>query len=94
MSDARKKAEWPIVAALLALVLVPLGAYVGGYYAAGEKYELTFRQGRVYYRIYKARWQARIFWPATHVESFLTGAEISAVIKVPGSPDTHTFMFP
>jgi hypothetical protein len=94
MGFSTKKADWPIVVVLMALVLIPLGAYVGGYYAAGEKYELTFRQGRVYYRIYQTRWQARIFWPAAQVESVLTGAEISVVIAVPGSPDTHTFLFP
>ena len=42
MSNARKKADWPVVAAVLAaLVLVPLGMYVGGYFAMAKRREFT-----------------------------------------------------
>jgi hypothetical protein len=56
LPSPRKTADWPIVAAIvLGLVLVPLGVYVGGYYALGEKLETPSTS---YYRIYAARWQA------------------------------------
>jgi hypothetical protein len=92
MPSPRKTADWPIVAAIvLAMVLMPLGVYVGGYYATGEKLETPSRS---YYRIYSTRWQARIFWPAARVESVFTGDEIVTVTQSPESPNSHSFIFP
>lgn len=46
-----------VASLVLAVVLLPLGVYVGGYLTAGEKLEIPSRS---YYRIYPTRWQARI----------------------------------
>jgi hypothetical protein len=92
MASPRKKSDWPIVTAVvLAVVLVPLGVYVGGYFVTGEKLETPSSS---YYRIYPTRWQARIFWPAARVESVFTGDEIVTVIQSPESPNSHSFIFP
>ena len=72
----RKTASWPIVAALLvAVVLVPLALYVGGYFALSSKVEFA---PNVYVRYFKPRWGATIYAPAAEIESHVTGGKVEA----------------
>jgi len=70
-----KKADWPVVAAVLAaLVLVPLGVYVGGYFALSRKHE---ELPGLWVRFYGTRWQAEIYAPAAQAESAITGDSVT-----------------
>lgn len=79
MSERRKKAAWPIVAALMTvLLLVPLGSYVGGYFALGT---LKLTEPAPPYQPKLVRWfphvwQAILFYPATRVESLIRGEPV------------------
>lgn len=67
MSETRKKADWPIVAGLLAaVVLVAIGFYAWGYFAVGlaTKDNLGDRV-----RVYEYNWQVTLFGPAAKIES-------------------------
>jgi hypothetical protein len=77
VSDSRKKADWPVVAAMvLAVALVaPLALYVGGYFALA-KTTTGVGPRKATERLYDSAWQFRIFQPAAKVEAFLTGTEI------------------
>jgi hypothetical protein len=68
---SRPSTAAPILA-VLAIVLVTLGAYVGGYFWLGD-YWATKEVKEVVFRDYRYQWQATIFQPAASVESWLTG---------------------
>lgn len=77
MSEERKKADWPIVAVLvLAVVLVPLAIYFGGYFAMGGIGTVSTQYETKMCRFYPAQWLADAFRPAARIESFLAGHEI------------------
>ena len=77
MNEERRKADWLIVAALVLLVVVvPLGAYVGGYFAMGGVGTVSTQYESKMCRFYPTQWQAEAFKPAARVESFLAGHEI------------------
>ena len=84
MADSRKKADWPVVAALLLLpVLAALGAYVSCYYAMSDlspsltAAELNSKPNLV--RFYDAKWKATIFTPAAKVESLMRGQRVQTL---------------
>ena len=60
-----------IVPAVFALIAVPLGAYVGGYFWLGSEANVTTPAGPVAVRIFRYRWQAVMFTPAASVDSFV-----------------------
>ena len=77
MSEERQKADWPIVAALvLAVVVLPLAVYFGGYFRMGGLGTISNGRETKKCRVYSAQWQMVVFRPAAQVESFLTGEEI------------------
>jgi hypothetical protein len=57
---------------VFALVVVPLAAYVGGYYGLQEH---TLSDPT--WRIYPHRWQSEIFKPAGRVEQWLTDSDVT-----------------
>jgi hypothetical protein len=78
MGEPRRKADWPILAAVIAaLMLVPLGFYVGGYFFLGETSDVLVMNkadGICHAGIgrrYQSQWLARIYTPAGEVEQFL-----------------------
>jgi hypothetical protein len=76
MSQVRKKADWPIIAgAILALGVVALGAYVGGYFALAK----THYASMATLRSYPSPWLASIYKPASKVESLLKGRPVYAI---------------
>ena len=77
MSEKPKKAEWPIVAAvLLFVVALPLTVYVQAYFAMGAIGTVSNQYESNACRFYSAQWQADLFWPAVQVESFFAGHHI------------------
>jgi hypothetical protein len=71
---------------VFALIVVPMAAYVGGYY--GLQVDTLTSPGtvmhqmndtRVIQRFYRHRWQADAFTPAGRVESWLTGNDVEVV---------------
>ena len=64
---ARPSTAAPILA-VLAIVLVTLGAYVGGYYRLGTKFTWPSKD---VWRVYPHAWQARLFSPGAAIESWL-----------------------
>ena len=70
----RKKADWPIIAGtILALQVLALAVYVGGYYAMGSAFRPA---ANCISRRYDSRWKAHIFGPAGRVEAALTGEKV------------------
>jgi hypothetical protein len=84
---SRPSTAAPILA-VLAIVLVTLGAYVGAYFWAGETVGLTggFTSGTpdafAYKRIYPYRWQASLFHPASMLDAWLCGVSISTIDRI------------
>jgi hypothetical protein len=66
------------ILAVLAVVLVTLGAYVGGYLWLGEYEEHAFL-GRVGHisRVYPHEWIVTVFRPAAQVEEWLRGVSVN-----------------
>jgi hypothetical protein len=60
------------ILAMLVIVLLPLLAYVGGYFWCQK---LPTSKVNAQVRCYRYRWQAAISFPAAKVETFLTGTE-------------------
>ena len=75
MKDGRALTAAMIV---FALVVVPMAAYVGGYYGLAETtVEYSRRHGvRVVDRVYSYSWQAAIFTPAGRVDEWLMGGDV------------------
>lgn len=73
---ARPSTAAPILAAL-ALLLLPLGAYVGGYHGLSE-YGVGYgiSSNGTTYRAYSAHWQCELFKPAAWIESRLWGRHV------------------
>src|SRR5436190_6631420 len=72
---SRPSTAAPILA-VLAIVLVPLGIYVGGYFWLPAVSPAATSSGLVLVKIYPYRWQAGLFSPAASVESFFGGTEV------------------
>ena len=75
---ARPSIASPILAALL-LLLLPLGAYIAGYYWLTEGYFWFQSPGRtaIVDRHYRAHWEAQLFTPAARVEGVLRGCKVT-----------------
>jgi hypothetical protein len=73
---ARPSTAAPILA-VLAIGLVALGAYVGGYFWLGE-YTWFQSPGRALTieRAYSFQWQTILFSPAAKIESLLSGRDV------------------
>jgi hypothetical protein len=71
----------PILASL-AIVLVTLGVYVGGYFWLGDEQLLLHSGGgapvgtSTLQRTYRHRWQALVFAPAARVEAWWRGVDV------------------
>jgi hypothetical protein len=79
MNEKRSVAGPIAVAALL--VVVPLGAYVGGYFLLG-KWEDWTSFGRVQtVRIFPHYMIARLYKPLADLESAVTGIPVSVLVK-------------
>jgi hypothetical protein len=89
---SRPSATAPVLAAL-AIVLVPLGAYVAGYLCLGEQTNQLHSGGgnptgaMTILRTYSHQWQVVVFQPAATMESLLRGGEVRAHYVLPrGAP--------
>ena len=76
------------ILAVLAIVLVTLGAYVGGYFWLGDRLDVPFIGYPPSYmreqdapveitRIYQYHWQATAYQPPALLESWLRGIEVT-----------------
>ena len=78
MREPHKRADWPIIAAAIAVVvLTALGGYVCCYLAMTR--EVNEAGYQTTYRIYSHVWKARMFRPAAEVESWLVGHKVEAI---------------
>ena len=77
---SRPSTAAPILA-VLAVVLETVGAYVAGYFWLGKRSEAVKGEfGNYQYvqtRLFRYRWQAKVFGPISHVESVAAGERIS-----------------
>ena len=69
MKRDRKSSAAPVLA-IMAIVLVPLALYLGGYFLAGEYVAGPDKAAR----FYRYRWQSQFFTPAAKLESYLRGS--------------------
>ena len=84
---SRPSTAAPILA-VLAIVLVMLGAYVGGYFWLGEFMlytDLPERGERPLgiERTYQYLWQKKVFQPAARVETYLRGLDVQTLHRWP-----------
>jgi hypothetical protein len=80
---SRPSTAAPILA-VLAVVLVMLGAYVGGYFWLGECHDVDDAFGRYVptrIRLYDHRWQARFFYPVGWLEAKVGGKSVHLFTK-------------
>lgn len=85
MSESRKRADWPIVAAIVLALLVASGAYIGGYFAASESRTLTSQPLMIngalmaevqIVRVFKLSWLRTVYWPAAKIEAVIHGYDL------------------
>jgi hypothetical protein len=79
MADSRKKADWPVVAALgvVALLLALPVVYVGGYFLLPETSTRNFPQvGVATVRVFDAKWEVQVYQPMARIESQVSGRRI------------------
>ena len=79
MSEPRKKADWPIIATtLLVVVLILAGLYAGGYYGMTRRVSVDpfAFEDRPTIRWYDAAWKARFYYPAAKIESRFKGHRV------------------
>jgi hypothetical protein len=69
--ERRKSFTAAPILAVLAVVLVTVGAYVAGYFWLGAVANVKTPAGPVAVRIFRYRWQAVIFTPAARVDSLV-----------------------
>ena len=75
---SRPSTAAPILA-VLAIVLLPLGAYVGGYYLSCQYGEATLDGQPIIERGYRFTWQRNVFEPAARMEQWLVGRDVFVV---------------
>ena len=80
---ARPSTAAPILAAL-AVVVVPLGAYIGAYFSLAKLSSWTHpKTGEVtLLRYYVQPWQTKFFWPAGRVEEALRRTNVTVELWV------------
>jgi hypothetical protein len=82
MPSPHKKADWPIVAALLAvIVLAPLGLYVTGYFLLSTRTIDIGYDGAVV-RWFDSRWATQVYYPAAKVEGVLIGNRVRVEVDL------------
>ena len=79
MSSPRKKADWPIIAALVVvgvLLLLPM-VYVGGYFLMPETSTRNVPLiGAATVRVFDAKWEVHIYQPMARIESQVSGRRV------------------
>lgn len=79
MSEPRRKVDSAIITGtMLVLLVVALVAYVGGYFVLGELVPNPAAAPPSYYRTFYNAWSARLYQPATQVESCVRGQQVEA----------------
>ena len=80
---SRPSTAAPILA-VLAIMLLPLGAYVGGYYGLGEYSELRCEWEKpITHRIYRNAWCCHVFTPLAKAESKVSSREVRLLSDEP-----------
>lgn len=84
MSESKKHAGWPVVAALAAPIVIAgaVGLYAWGYFATSQCHDTP--NGYATWRVFDREWEESIFYPALRVESWLRGVKIDSSTKVQG----------
>lgn len=83
----KQKSSPGIVIAFFALILLSLpGAYVTGYFWAGDNVNVTsYGDGNTsWMRSYDYEWEKLLFCPAGKIEELLTGRSVLIVTKIQG----------
>ena len=87
MKEKRTSGVW-VVAVMAVLVLLPLVAYVAGYFVLSDSGSMSFivhedgsKSLEYRPRFYARRWLATIYSPAGRVEKLLTGVEVRVRCK-------------
>jgi hypothetical protein len=75
---SRPSTAAPILA-VLAIVLVPLGIYVGGYFLSGQYSDAVLDGQPIIERGYRFAWQRSLFEPAARLEQWLVGRDVFVV---------------
>lgn len=83
MSERREESGWPIIAVILALMVVSLGLYAGGYFATSEYASDT----QYAVRRFTYDWQVCLFTPALKLESWVRGLKVEGVYPMPPQTD-------
>ena len=96
MRDSPRKADWPIIAGMiLAVLVVALGGYVGGYFALSAGRHESEENPPTVHRWYRKNWQALLFQPAANVEGLIVGKKVYAdwvpESWYPGAPGSGWF---
>lgn len=86
----RRKADWPIVAASIAIVVTTaVGLYAWGYLAMGASLgdANLHSLGPTTIRYFDARWKVLVFRPAGKIEAILIGKHV----MIAGPPQSNHF---
>jgi hypothetical protein len=87
MNEVRKRADWPIIAALvLGAVLAATAIYVGCYFAMTK--EVNEAGYKTTYRIFSHEWKASLFRAGARIESWWEGHTVEAI----GPPDPSIWL--
>jgi hypothetical protein len=87
--EAKRSSAAPILVAIVMLLAVVLGAYVGDYFLRGEVEEriLTIKLSNGSYdavpyrmRTFRTEWEVKIFQAAAMIESFVTGENVDTFL--------------
>lgn len=84
MVEPKKRADGLVVAVLtVALLFVPLAAYVGGYFLLPKWHTVD---AVVDVREFNKPWQATIYQPAGMIERMLTGRNVAVIVHIDNYP--------
>jgi hypothetical protein len=76
--EAKRFSAAPFLIAV-AMLLVPLSVYTGAYFIGCNTYLLRREVPPIYVRYYSTSFEARLFWPAAKLESFITGKKVATL---------------
>jgi hypothetical protein len=78
MPSPSRKSDWPIIAVLVAPVIL-LAAYGWGYFAwSGLEPDMQANPPRKYWRLFGYPWQASMYQPAASIESLIRRCEVES----------------
>lgn len=84
MADDSKKGGWQIAVTLVLLLLLPIGLYVGGYFATSTLIAIGYgNKDPAYFRYFARSWQSKFYGPAVRVESIVRGCPVKPVSENP-----------